>query len=166
MTALQVVKGQPAVPAASSGAARAKTVDLLVEGVNLTARIPDVDPLPLLRDLARATADLASLCERRRTVRCEWPEGLWEIGIERVGSRALFTLFRGGAFPEVCVFERDVELAALGRALSQELFVQAEDGIRYHCVTGVQTCALPILRISATPSPRPTREKSCAVSRS
>src|SRR5260221_1335702 len=23
-------------------------------------------------------------------------------------------------------------------------FVQAEDGIRYHCVTGVQTCALPI----------------------
>src|SRR5947207_8144811 len=25
-------------------------------------------------------------------------------------------------------------------------FFQAEDGIRYHCVTGVQTCALPILR--------------------
>src|SRR5476649_2149078 len=24
-------------------------------------------------------------------------------------------------------------------------FFQAEDGIRYHCVTGVQTCALPIL---------------------
>src|SRR5438034_4613575 len=23
-------------------------------------------------------------------------------------------------------------------------FFQAEDGIRYHCVTGVQTCALPI----------------------
>src|SRR5438034_3956869 len=25
-------------------------------------------------------------------------------------------------------------------------FFQAEDGIRYHCVTGVQTCALPIFR--------------------
>src|SRR6476646_11719956 len=25
-------------------------------------------------------------------------------------------------------------------------FFQAEDGIRYHCVTGVQTCALPICR--------------------
>ena len=24
-------------------------------------------------------------------------------------------------------------------------FFQAEDGIRDHCVTGVQTCALPIL---------------------
>src|SRR5437588_13077420 len=32
-------------------------------------------------------------------------------------------------------------------------FFQAEDGIRYHCVTGVQTCALPIssrCRASAT----------------
>src|SRR5438034_10880566 len=26
-------------------------------------------------------------------------------------------------------------------------FFQAEDGIRDHCVTGVQTCALPILRV-------------------
>src|SRR5438034_11364827 len=26
-------------------------------------------------------------------------------------------------------------------------FFQAEDGIRYHCVTGVQTCALPICPI-------------------
>ena len=26
-------------------------------------------------------------------------------------------------------------------------FFQAEDGIRDHCVTGVQTCALPILRL-------------------
>ena len=26
------------------------------------------------------------------------------------------------------------------------LFFQAEDGIRDHCVTGVQTCALPILK--------------------
>src|SRR5947207_7491282 len=28
-------------------------------------------------------------------------------------------------------------------------FFQAEDGIRDHCVTGVQTCALPISRIRA-----------------
>src|SRR5438132_4348440 len=27
-------------------------------------------------------------------------------------------------------------------------FFQAEDGIRDHCVTGVQTCALPILPVS------------------
>src|SRR5438132_13568341 len=28
-------------------------------------------------------------------------------------------------------------------------FFQAEDGIRVHCVTGVQTCALPISRVKA-----------------
>src|SRR5260221_4021371 len=27
---------------------------------------------------------------------------------------------------------------------AQDFFFQAEDGIRDHCVTGVQTCALPI----------------------
>src|SRR2546430_13606459 len=31
------------------------------------------------------------------------------------------------------------------------LFFQAEDGIRYLTVTGVQTCALPILTIPAMP---------------
>ena len=29
-------------------------------------------------------------------------------------------------------------------------FFQAEDGIRDHCVTGVQTCALPILLIASS----------------
>src|SRR5215204_2146784 len=32
-------------------------------------------------------------------------------------------------------------------------FCQAEDGIRAHCVTGVQTCALPITRPHLCPSP-------------
>src|SRR5260221_7754212 len=32
-------------------------------------------------------------------------------------------------------------------------FFQAEDGIRYHCVTGVQTCALPIFEIAAFAHP-------------
>ena len=30
-------------------------------------------------------------------------------------------------------------------------FFQVEDGIRYHCVTGVQTCALPIFDIEKMP---------------
>src|SRR5947207_622961 len=32
------------------------------------------------------------------------------------------------------------------RAAGVAVFCQAEDGIRGHCVTGVQTCALPISR--------------------
>ena len=35
----------------------------------------------------------------------------------------------------------------VGRAVGGDVFFfQAEDGIRDHCVTGVQTCALPIWR--------------------
>src|SRR5260221_9785174 len=39
-------------------------------------------------------------------------------------------------------------------------FFQAEDGIRDHCVTGVQTCALPILtaKYSKTATPENFRE--------
>src|SRR5438132_7393284 len=58
-------------------------------------------------------------------------------------------------------------------------FFQAEDGIRDHCVTGVQTCALPISerharrgtsdamaehrRILAVTSHAPSRERLCAL---
>src|SRR5256885_11273082 len=35
--------------------------------------------------------------------------------------------------------------------------VQAEDGIRYYKVTGVQTCALPISRVDPPPRARPPR---------
>src|SRR5437588_7401378 len=43
-------------------------------------------------------------------------------------------------------------------------FFQAEDGIRDHCVTGVQTCALPISSASRWRTPR--RPLSAAGSRS
>src|SRR5436190_14135848 len=39
-------------------------------------------------------------------------------------------------------------------------FFQAEDGIRDHCVTGVQTCALPISRKRSTSSARIRQRKS------
>src|SRR5438034_8899280 len=41
------------------------------------------------------------------------------------------------------------EMIAVGEE-SRNFFFQAEDGIRDHCVTGVQTCALPI---STPPDP-------------
>src|SRR5215211_8112211 len=37
-------------------------------------------------------------------------------------------------------------------------FFQAEDGIRDHCVTGVQTCALPILQLVVLGSATPGQE--------
>src|SRR5438034_1115056 len=40
-------------------------------------------------------------------------------------------------------------------------FFQAEDGIRDHCVTGVQTCALPIYGLSARNSPTNSAGLGC-----
>src|SRR5438034_4334333 len=51
---------------------------------------------------------------------------------------------------------RSARLVCSGCALTGLFFFQAEDGIRDHCVTGVQTCALPIsplLVVCATPLP-------------
>src|SRR5215211_1694043 len=39
------------------------------------------------------------------------------------------------------------------KKLVYAFFFQAEDGIRYHCVTGVQTCALPICRQGSSKTP-------------
>src|SRR5947207_12100315 len=41
-------------------------------------------------------------------------------------------------------------------------FFQAEDGIRDHCVTGVQTCALPIFRFIATHCPKDSCSLVCS----
>jgi outer membrane protein assembly factor BamB len=121
MTALQIVKGRAgnAAPSISetSEAALPKTVDLVVDGVNLTARVPHAEPLPWLRDLSWATADLAALRSTRRSVRCYSGEGPWELGLERADDRLLVSLYRGGPFPEVAIFEREVDFAAFTQAL-------------------------------------------------
>ena len=42
------------------------------------------------------------------------------------------------------IVRRSVEWGGEGGGGGGGFFFQAEDGIRDHCVTGVQTCALPI----------------------
>src|SRR5436190_2201425 len=44
-------------------------------------------------------------------------------------------------------------MAAFSPWSGMDFFFQAEDGIRDHCVTGVQTCALPILVCSISNRP-------------
>src|SRR5262245_54736225 len=99
MTALQIVKGQaPLAPARRDDGPSNETTDLIVDGVNWTARVPAADSVSLVRDLAWATRDLVADRARRKTVRCYSAEGPWEIGLERDGGRVLFSLYRGGTF--------------------------------------------------------------------
>src|SRR5260221_5754242 len=50
-------------------------------------------------------------------------------------------------------------------ALFYFFFFQAEDGIRDHCVTGVQTCALPISNAAAGRIVGTTTAAACGMSR-
>src|SRR5260221_4756793 len=57
-------------------------------------------------------------------------------------------------------------MPVLSLYISFVFFFQAEDGIRYHCVTGVQTCALPIFAIGGSSvAPRAGRPPVCAEAR-
>ena len=104
------------------------TVDLLVDGTNLTARLPDVDRASFFCDLARITDDLCERRSHRASVRCHAVEGPWELGLERVGTELLVSLFRGGPRPEVALFERRVELAAFVAAIGSALDELGESG--------------------------------------
>src|SRR5437867_6329419 len=50
-----------------------------------------------------------------------------------------------------------------GTVLAISFFFQAEDGIRDRTVTGVQTCALPILIFAALPSPVPVQKTKITI---
>src|SRR5476649_1522216 len=61
-----------------------------------------------------------------------------------------FSLFHAaisvaGLFKMLAGVEARLQIDAALQSEDVFFFFQAEDGIRDHCVTGVQTCALPIL---------------------
>jgi outer membrane protein assembly factor BamB len=111
MPVLQLVEGGKR--RASRSAGLLETIDLLVEGTNLTARVAEVELCPLLCDLGAALSQLALVKSTRRSIRCFGADGSWEIGLERVGEHVLVSLFRSGPEPEVAVFEREVALGSL-----------------------------------------------------
>ncbi len=96
-------------------------VDVLVDGTNVTARIGQDHALPLLRDLAYASADLACGRQKRSTLRFYDQRDAWALGLERVGEQVLITVFQGGATPKVAVHERAVQGDALVRGVLQAI---------------------------------------------
>lgn len=100
-------------PRAADGRAR-EAVDLLVGGVNVTARVePDQAPC-VLRDLALAIVDLACGVRRRAVVR--FYDTPWEIGLERIDPKGSppelsVSVLRNGQDVEVAVHDRRALLA-------------------------------------------------------
>lgn len=85
-----------------------EVIDLVVSGVNLTARVePDQAPC-VVRDLALAIVDLACGVRRRAVVR--FYDAPWEIGLERLGNELALSVIRNGADVEVAVHDRRTSL--------------------------------------------------------
>ncbi len=88
-------------------------LDVMVDGVNVTARIGGAQGLAVLGELARAVAALAGGRRDRATLQLYCENEVWELGLEADGADVLVTVFRAGPDPEVAVHERRVTLAAL-----------------------------------------------------
>ncbi|MCS6902020.1 MAG: PQQ-binding-like beta-propeller repeat protein [Myxococcales bacterium] len=129
MTGFQILFGRP--EQARAGRTSKGVLDLVVDGMNLTARVGESHIPPFLRDLTYAVVDLATGRRGRVTVPFYLYDDPWELGLLREGTGVLLTVFRGGPFAEVAVYERflqgDALLANLARALDERLARRSSD---------------------------------------
>jgi outer membrane protein assembly factor BamB len=96
-------------------------LDLVVDGINITARSGQGPALTLLYELSHVVAALGRGRRQRATLDLHAEELPWRLGVEADGEDTLLTVFRGGACPEVAVFERRVKTIDLRRALLDAL---------------------------------------------
>ena len=83
--------------------------DLFVNGANVTARIAESEGTCVLRDLARAVADLGRAPKKKRLVR--FYDDACELAIERLGDEAVLSVYRAGQVPEVMLYDERVPFA-------------------------------------------------------
>jgi hypothetical protein len=87
--------------------------DVLVDGINVTARVGEGQALTVLGELGLAVAALGSGRRERATLPLYSEDEVWELGLEAEGDDVLLTVFRSGPAPEVAVHERRVGFAEL-----------------------------------------------------
>ncbi len=122
MSAIEVVVRPPAAAASPTALTPLEGFfDVIVDGVNITARLGAGQALALLVELGAATAALSRGKRDRATVPFYADEDAWEIGLEADGTDVLVSVYRSGACPAVAVHERRVDLIALRAALLQAL---------------------------------------------
>lgn len=125
MSAIHVVVRACTAKPDSSGLSRLYGLfDVVVDGVNLTARIGESQAVPLLAELGQAVGLLANGQRSRVTVPLHSDDEAWELGLEADGQDALISVFRVGPSATVAVHERRVLFRDLQRALLRALSEQ------------------------------------------
>lgn len=92
-------------------------LDIIVDGVNVTARAGRTQGLTLLAELGHSMASLCRGRSTRATAHLCTDGETWELGLEADGADVLLSVFRAGPCPEVAVHERRVLLTDLQKAL-------------------------------------------------
>jgi outer membrane protein assembly factor BamB len=96
-------------------------LDIVVDGVNITARVGETQGYALLSELGHAVASLSVGRRARATAQICSDDQAWELGLEADGKNTLLSVFRAGPCPEVAVHERKVETSALARGVLDAL---------------------------------------------
>jgi outer membrane protein assembly factor BamB len=95
--------------------------DVVIDGINITARVGEGQAITFLAELGTTVAELLSGRRSRSVVQLYSSEDAWELGLETDGHKALLTVFRSGQEPEVAVLERPVDLVSLKQGLLEAL---------------------------------------------
>lgn len=127
--------------------------DVVVDGVNVTARIGETQALALLAELGHAVAQLASGRRSRATVQLHAEDQAWELGLEATGTEVWLTVFRAGATPEVAVHERATSLTELVVAVRAALGDAPRSGELEPLDLALDSAARALAQVG-TPSPR------------
>jgi outer membrane protein assembly factor BamB len=99
-------KPNSASPRSGNRTRSSEVLDLFIHGANVTARVSERHASCVLRDLAFALGELIPVSRGKRIVR--FYDDAWELCVERAGSSATLSVYRGGSEPAVLVYDRPV----------------------------------------------------------
>jgi outer membrane protein assembly factor BamB len=150
MSAIEViVRPRPETAPCTTFAPLYGVFDVIVDGVNITARLGEGQALALLSELGHAVSSLARGKRDRATLQLYTDDEPWEVGLEADGADVLLSVFRSGPCPQVAVHERRVELVALQRALVEAL----DNAPAYKAPPGIVASLVSARRLLDVPWP-------------
>lgn len=164
MSAIHVVVRPELPSAARSTSPFSSLLDLVVDGVNVTARARSGAGPHTLSELAQLTAALGTGRKTRGTIQFVSDGIPWELGIETDGEQCLISVFRSGPAPEIAVFERAVDTVALRRALVDALAETEPTGMDPAAITALEAARASLERPGPSYVPRRRATRACSLS--